>query len=45
MALNYGALKGVVFGHIGDADDNHYQFLVQAGTGRSSIASNVVEYH
>jgi uncharacterized protein YukJ len=41
MALKYGVLKGVVTGHLRDADDDHYQILVKAGTGIHRIASNV----
>jgi len=41
MALNYGVLKGTVAGHLRDADDDHYQILVHAGTTVHRIASNV----
>lgn len=41
MALNYGVLKGTVAGHLRDADDDHYQILVRAGTTVHRIASNV----
>lgn len=37
----YGILKGVVTGHKRDADDDHYQILVEAGTKLHRIASNV----
>lgn len=41
MALNYGVLKGTVAGHQRDADDDHYQILVQAGATVHRIACNV----
>lgn len=41
MSLNYGVLKGAVAGHLRDADDDHYQLLVHAGTTVWRIASNV----
>lgn len=41
MPLNYGVLKGAVAGHMRDADDDHYQILVHAGTTIGRIASNV----
>jgi uncharacterized protein YukJ len=41
MSLNYGVLKGTVAGHLRDADDDHYQILVHAGTTVWRIASNV----
>ena len=41
MALNYGVLKGVVTGHLRDADDDHYQILVRAGKTVHRIACNV----
>ena len=41
MALNYGVLKGVVTGHLRDADDDHYQILVRAGKTLHRIACNV----
>lgn len=41
MPLNYGVLKGTVAGHLRDADDDHYQILVHAGTAVWRIASNV----
>lgn len=37
----YGLLKGTVVGHLRDADDDHYQILVRAGTTLHRIASNV----
>ena len=42
MALKkYGVLKGVVSGHLRDADDDHYQILVRAGDTMLRIAVNV----
>ena len=42
MALKkYGVLKGTVTGHQRDADDDHYQVLVTAGTTMHRIAVNV----
>jgi uncharacterized protein YukJ len=41
MAIKYGVLKGTVAGHLRDADDDHYQILVHAGTEVHRIASNV----
>lgn len=42
MSLNrYAILKGTVVGHLRDADDDHYQILVKAGTATHRIASNV----
>ena len=41
MPLNYGVLKGVVAGHLRDADDDHYQILVHAGRAVHRIACNV----
>jgi uncharacterized protein YukJ len=41
MALNYGVLRGTVAGHLRDADDDHYQMLVHAGTAVHRVASNV----
>jgi uncharacterized protein YukJ len=41
MALLYGVLKGTVTGHLRDADDDHYQILVTAGTVMYRIAVNV----
>ena len=41
MPLNYGVLKGIVTGHLRDADDDHYQILVRAGKTVYRIASNV----
>lgn len=33
MALtNYGVLKGEALGHLRDADDDHYQILIKAGS-------------
>lgn len=37
----YGVLKGTVIGHLRDADDDHYQILVQAGKTLHRIAINV----
>lgn len=37
----YGVLKGIVIGHLRDADDDHYQILVQANGGLHRIAVNV----
>jgi len=37
----YGILKGTVIGHLRDADDDHYQIQVKAGTTIHRIASNV----
>lgn len=37
----YGILKGTVIGHKRDADDDHYQILVDPGKGLHRIASNV----
>src|SRR5215467_11805457 len=39
--FNYGVLKGVVTGHLRDADDDHYQILVSAGNAMHRIAVNV----
>lgn len=42
MALKkYGVLKGTVTGHKRDADDDHYQILVSAGSTVHRIAVNV----
>jgi uncharacterized protein YukJ len=42
MSLNtYGVLKGTVIGHLRNADDDHYQVLVQAGKTLHRIAVNV----
>ncbi len=41
MSLNYGVLKGTVTGHLRDADDDHYQILVAAGSNMYRIAVNV----
>lgn len=42
MALKkYGVLKGTVVGHLRDADDDHYQIMVKAGTTMHRIAVNV----
>jgi uncharacterized protein YukJ len=38
---NYGVLKGTVAGHLRDADDDHYQILVRAGSVMHRIAVNV----
>ena len=37
----YGILRGTVIGHLRDADDDHYQIQVKAGTTVYRIASNV----
>ena len=37
----YGILKGIVIGHLRNADDDHYQIQVKAGTTVHRIASNV----
>jgi uncharacterized protein YukJ len=37
----YGVLKGTIIGHLRDADDDHYQILVQAGNTLHRIATNV----
>ena len=37
----YGVLKGTVSGHMRDADDDHYQILVSAGSTVHRIAVNV----
>lgn len=37
----YGLLKGTIVGHLRDADDDHYQILVQAGKTLHRIAVNV----
>ncbi len=39
--LIYGVLKGTVTGHLRDADDDHYQILVTAGSTMHRIAVNV----
>jgi uncharacterized protein YukJ len=41
QSLNYGVLKGTVAGHLRDADDDHYQILVSAGSAMFRIAVNV----
>jgi uncharacterized protein YukJ len=42
MAITtYGLLKGTIIGHLRDADDDHYQILVKAGSTLHRIASNV----
>lgn len=41
MALKYGVLKGTVSGHMRDADDDHYQVLVHAGSDVHRVAVNV----
>src|SRR5215470_8848434 len=38
---SYGVLKGTVTGHLRDADDDHYQILVTAGSTMYRIAVNV----
>ena len=37
----YGLLKGTIIGHLRNADDDHYQILVQAGKTLHRIAANV----
>lgn len=37
----YGVLKGVAIGHLRDADDDHYQILIKAGSTLHRIAVNV----
>ena len=37
----YGVLKGAVLGHLRDADDDHYQILIKAGSTLYRIAVNV----
>jgi uncharacterized protein YukJ len=39
--FNYGVLKGAVTGHLRDADDDHYQVLVNANKTMYRIAVNV----
>lgn len=41
MLTTYGVLKGTPAGHLRDADDDHYQILIQAGTTMHRIAVNV----
>jgi uncharacterized protein YukJ len=41
QTLLYGVLTGTVTGHLRDADDDHYQILVAAGTAMFRIAVNV----
>ncbi len=41
MAIAYGVLKGTVLGHLRNADDDHYQILVQAGSEMHRVAVNV----
>jgi uncharacterized protein YukJ len=42
MALkHYGVLKGRAIGHLRDADDDHYQILIHAGSTLHRIAVNV----
>jgi len=42
MALKkYGVLKGTAVGHLRDADDDHYQILIKAGSTMHRIAVNV----
>ncbi len=38
---NYGVLKGTLVGHLRDADDDHYQLLLQAGKQLHRAAVNV----
>jgi len=40
-ALRYGILKGRVTGHLRDADDDHYQILVEANGAMFRVAVNV----
>src|SRR3954453_22144824 len=37
----YGVLKGTITGHLRDADDDHYQVLVSAGSTMFRVAVNV----
>jgi uncharacterized protein YukJ len=37
----YGVLKGTPVGHLRDADDDHYQILIRAGSTLHRIAVNV----
>ena len=37
----YGVLKGTAVGHLRDADDDHYQILIQAASAMHRIAANV----
>src|SRR5947209_8483282 len=37
----YGVLKGTITGHLRDADDDHYQILVSAGSTMFRVAVNV----
>lgn len=37
----YGVLKGMPIGHLRDADDDHYQILIKAGSTMYRIAVNV----
>ena len=37
----YGVLKGTPVGHLRDADDDHYQILIRAGSTVYRIAANV----
>jgi uncharacterized protein YukJ len=37
----YGVLKGTPVGHLRDADDDHYQILIRAGSTQHRIAVNV----
>jgi uncharacterized protein YukJ len=41
MAIQYGVLKGTVSGHLRNADDDHYQILVHAGSDMHRVAVNV----
>ena len=38
---SYGVLKGEVIGSLPEADDDHYQILVEVGSQRWRIAVNV----
>ena len=41
----YGVLKGTVTGHLRNADDDHYQILVKAGSGANSMFRIAVNVH
>jgi len=41
MAIEYGVVKGIIIGHLRNADDDHYQILVQGGTTLFRVAVNV----
>src|SRR5215467_9479755 len=38
---SYGVLKGEVIGSLPDADDDHYQILIEVGSQRWRVAVNV----